>query len=181
LAPREQKEKTKLEVVEKALYFNPGNVELMKIYLETIPNVHPFSHVAKVIEDLIAKDPYNYTYWKHLLSNHQSSMACEADNTLQLYEKSMKIMRKCQDSDPQILLFFKSCCLFLRQCGLNEQFFAIIQLMLALNINNSTELERIFFTTEIQNQHLREYEELVLRSDLPMNEVTKAKFTTNFS
>ena len=143
----------------------------MKIYLETIPNVHPHPQVEKLIEDLIAKDPYNFTYWKHLLNNHQSSMSCEVENALKLYEKAMKTMRKNSDSDPQMIMLFKSCCLFLRQCGLNEQFFAIIQLTMSLNINSSNELEKIFFTNQIQNPHLREYEELVLKSDLPMNEL----------
>lgn len=143
----------------------------MKLYLETIPNVHPSDYVAKLIEDLVAKDPYNFTYWKHLLNNHQSSMSCDVENALKLYEKAMKIMRKNQDSDPQMLMLFKSCCLFLRQCGLNEQFFAIIQLMMNLNISNSDELDKIFYTSEVQNPHLNEYEELVLKSDLPMNEL----------
>ena len=143
----------------------------MKLYLNTIPNVHPTEHVMKLIEDLIAKDSYNFTYWNHLLNNQQSSMSCEAENALKLYEKAMKIMRKDHDSDPQMLMLFKSCCLFLRQSGLNEKFFAIIQLMISLNINNSDELDRIFYTSEVQNPHLNEYEELVLKSDLPMNEL----------
>lgn len=171
LGPREQTEKIKLEVIEKALHFNPNNKELMKLYLETIPNVHPSDHVTKLIEDLIAKDSYNFTYWNHLLNNHQSSMSCEAENALKLYEKSMKVMRKDHDSDPQMLMLFKSCCLFLRQSGSNEKFFAIIQLMMNLNINSSDELDRIFYTTEVQNPHLNEYEDLVLKSDLPMNEL----------
>lgn len=171
LAPREQTEKIKLEVVEKALHFNPNSKELMSLYLKTIPNVHPSDHVIKLIEELIAKDSYNFTYWNHLLNNHQSSMSCEAENALKLYEKAMKIMRKDHDSDPQMLMLFKSCCLFLRQSGLNEKFFAIIQLMIGLNINSSDEVDRIFYTTEVQNPHLNEYEELVLKSDLPMNEL----------
>lgn len=158
-------------MIEKALHFNPGNSDLMELYLDTIPNVHSSEHVTKLIEDLIAKDPYNYKYWKHLLSNHQSSMSCEAGSALKLYEKAMKVMRKNQDSDPQMLMLFKSCCLFLRQCGLNEHFFAIIQLMMSLNINSSDDLDRIFYTSEVQNPHLNEYEELVLKSDLPMNEL----------
>lgn len=143
----------------------------MKLYLQTIPNALSSDHVIKLIEELIAKDSYNITYWTHLLNNHQSSMSCEVSNALKLYEKAMKVMRKGHDSDPQILMLFKSCCLFLRQSGLNEQFFAIIQLIISLNINSSDELDRIFYTSEVQNPHLNEYEELVLKSDLPMNEL----------
>lgn len=171
LAPREQTEKIKLEVIEKALHFNQSSKELMKLYLLTIPNVHPSDRVMKLVEELIAKDSYNFMYWNHLLNNHQSSMSCEAQSALKLNEKAMKIMRKDHDSDPQMLMLFKSCCLFLRQSGLNEQFFAIVQLMMSLNINSSDELDRIFYTSEVQNPHLNEYEELVLKSDLPMNEL----------
>lgn len=171
LSPREQTEKIKLEVIEKALHFNPKNLDLMKLFLETIPNVHSSEHVQKIIEDLIAKDSYNIIYWTALLNNHQSSMSCNAESALKLYEKAMKVMRKSQDSDPQMLLLFKSCCLFLRQSGLNEQFFAIIQLMMSLNINGSDELDNVFYTNAVQNPHLNEYEELVLKSDLPMNEL----------
>lgn len=143
----------------------------MKLYLETIPNVHSSDTVSKLIEDLVAKDPYNFTYWKYLLNNHQSSMSCNVENALKLYEKAMKVFRKSHENDPEMLMLFKSCCLFLRQSGLNEQFFAIVQLMMNLNISNSDELDKIFYTREVQNPHLNEYEELVLKSDLPMNEL----------
>lgn len=143
----------------------------MKMYLRTIPNVHSSEKVGKLIEDLIAKDLYNIGYWKHLLGNQKSAMSCTAENALKLFEKSMKIMRKCNDSDLPMMMLFKSCCLFLRQSGLNEQFFGIIQLVMSLNINASPELDRTFYTNEVQNPLLNEYEELVLKSDLPMNEL----------
>lgn len=171
MSTREQTEKIKLEVIEKALHFNPKDGELMNLYLQTIPNVHSSEHVNKLIEELIAKDSYNITYWKHLLNNEHASMSCEVESALNLCEKALKVMRKSQDSDPQMLLLFKSCCLFLRQSGLNEQFFAVVQLMISININNSDELDRIFYTREVQNPHLNEYEELVLKSELPMNEL----------
>lgn len=171
IAPREQREKAKLELIEKALHFNPDNGDLMKLYLRTIPNVHSSEKVGKLIEDLIAKDRYNIGYWKHLLSNQKSAMSCTAENALKLFEKSMKIMRKCNDSDLQMIMLFKSCSLFLRQSGSLEQFFAIIQLEISLNINASPELDRTFYTNEVQNPLLNEYEELVLKSDLPMNEL----------
>ena len=110
-------------------------------------------------------------YWKHLLINHTSSMSCNTESALKLFEKAMKVMRKCHDSDPQMMMLFKSCGLFFRQSGLNEQFFAIMQLMMSLNFSGTVELEKIFFATESQNAHLNEYEELVLKSDLPMNEL----------
>lgn len=136
-----------------------------------IPSVYSNSEVKKLIQDLIAKDLYNFTLWKYLLKNHQSSMVADGDNTLKLYEKTMNTLKRHQDSDTQIIMLFKNCGLFLRQCGLNEQFFAVIHLMLSLNITTSPELDRIFFANELQNPMLTEYEELVLKSNLPMNEL----------
>jgi hypothetical protein len=69
-------------VIEKALHFNPNNADLMKLFLETIPNVHSSENVMKLIKELIAKDPYNFTFWRHLLNNHQSSMSCDAESAL---------------------------------------------------------------------------------------------------
>lgn len=168
----EQTEKMKLEVIEKALHFNPQNAELMQEYLATIPNVHPSDKVMNLIEEYISRDPCNYNYWRHLIDNHQSSSSCDAENARKLYEKAFKTtLKKAHDSDPQMLQIFKSCCLFLRQCGLNEQFFAVIHLMMSININGTDEMDKYFYTSEIQNSHLIEYEDLVLKSDLPMNEV----------
>lgn len=64
---------------------------------------------------------------------------------------------------------FTSCCFCLRQAGLAEQCFALIKLTLELNVcankfHNILPLER--------DQHiLVEYEEVILASGLPMNEI----------
>lgn len=63
---------------------------------------------------------------------------------------------------------FSSCSLFLRQSGLNEQFFALLILALELNVceNKFTEIK----LNNCENT-LIEYEEIVLKSGLPMNEI----------
>lgn len=64
---------------------------------------------------------------------------------------------------------FTSCCFFLRQAGLAEQLFALIKLALELNIsaNHFQKIQPLE-----QDQHtLVEYEEVVLASGLPMNEI----------
>lgn len=98
-------------------------------------------------------------------------MSYEVSEVIKLYEKAMKTMRKSNDADPQMIKLFKSCCSYLRQCGLSEQFLAMIQLMINLNINSSEELSQIFFSSETQNTHLEDYEELIIKSSLPMNEL----------
>ena len=159
-------------MIEKALFYNPNdNGTLIRLYLETIPHVHSNDKVQELIEALIKSDPHNYVYWNHLIYNKQSSMSYEVSEVIKLYEKAMKTMRKSNDADPQMIKLFKSCSSYLRQCGLNEQFLSMIQLMINLNINSSPELSQIFFSSETQNTHLEDYEELIIKSSLPMNEL----------
>ncbi|KAL7027572.1 hypothetical protein ACKWTF_005487 [Chironomus riparius] len=167
----DKSEKSKLETIEKALHFNTCSQKLTELYLRTIPNVHTSDVVIDLIQDLIAKEPYNVIYWKHLLNTFTSSMGCDVENGLKEYGKALRIIQKSHDSDLLMLQIFKMCCLLLRQAGLNEQFFAVIHLMTSMNINESSDLDRVFYTNEIQNPHLLEYEDLVLSSELPMNEL----------
>lgn len=64
---------------------------------------------------------------------------------------------------------FSSCCFFLRQAGLYEQFFALMTLALELNVND-VKFSRLQSDESTQNT-LIEYEEVVLKSGLPMNEI----------
>lgn len=164
-------EKLKLETIEKALHFNPNNRLLLELYLDTIPYVHTSNVVINLIQDMIARDLYNIFLWRHFLKNAISAMSCDVDNGLKQFEKAMNVIQKSHDSDHSMLQLFKLCGLFLRQAGHNEQFFALLHLTLSMNINSSDEFDKIFYTIEVQNPHLNEYEELVLASELPMNEL----------
>lgn len=64
---------------------------------------------------------------------------------------------------------FTNCCLFLRQSGVYEQFFALIKLALELNI--SAEKFTRIQPSEMDQTTLIEYEEVILKSGLPMNEI----------
>lgn len=63
---------------------------------------------------------------------------------------------------------FNSCSLFLRQAGLNEKFFALLTLALDLNYGSNKFGE---IKIDANEQTLVEYEELILESGLPMNEL----------
>jgi NRDE-2, necessary for RNA interference len=167
----ESSDKSKLEAIEKALHFNPRDRKLMQLYLETIPHVHASDIVLDKLEDLVAKEPHSLFYWKHLLKIHTKSMTCDSENGQKLFEKATNVMQKSHDSDPQMIQLFKLSCLFLRQAGLSEHFFATINLMMSLNINGTENLERTLRSNENNNPRLLEYEELVLKSHLPMSEV----------
>lgn len=64
---------------------------------------------------------------------------------------------------------FTHCCFFLRQSGLAEQLFALVKLTLDLNVRNG-HFARIQ-PSEADQPVLVEYEEVILASGLPMNEI----------
>lgn len=167
----EGNEKQKFELIEKAIHFNAECNELKDIYLDLLPKIHPIDKVVQIIDEMIVKEPRNYVLRNALLICSQTSMVqCSTTEISKLYEKTMKTMY-VSNNDVVMLRLFQSVCLFLRQSGLSEQFFAVIQLMLNLNISNSPDLKKMYSSPELQNKFLIEYEELVLQSELPMNEL----------
>ena len=167
----ELNEKLKFELIEKSLHFNNDSSELKEIYLELLPKIHPIDKVVQIIDELIAKEPRDFVLRNAMLICSQTSMVqCTTAEISKLYEQTMKTMY-VSNNDVVMLRLFQSVCLFLRQSGLSEQFFAVLQLMLNLNVSNSPDLTRIYSSQEIQNKFLIDYEELVLKSELPMNEL----------
>lgn len=79
-----------------------------------------------------------------------------------------------------ILELFQSCAFFLKQSGLYEQLFALIKLALELNVN--PERFSSIKPSESDQDLLIEFEEVVLSSGLPMNEIWLRieKLRTNF-
>lgn len=169
LKPAEQIFKNKLEAIEKARHFNPNDRKLLEIYLETLPNVLPSEEVVKIILGMIGKEQSSILLWENYLKNVCSTCNITAESGLKEHEKAINQIRKINDSDVQMIQLFKMSSLFLRQAGL-EQFFALIHLMMSININ--AEVDGIFYAAnECQNPHLMEFEELVLQCNLPMPEL----------
>lgn len=160
----------KLDIIERALYHIPGNEELYKLYIEMINICFASYEVSKKLEIQISKNPTNYFLWNAYIMTSQCSMArCLVPDILKLYEKSMRELYKRSKSDDQTMLkMFKNVAIFLKQSGLFEQFFALLKLGLELNVDpNSFNFQN---NPDAQNT-LIEYEELVLKSGLPMTEI----------
>ncbi|GAB0097158.1 uncharacterized protein DMENIID0001_127670 [Sergentomyia squamirostris] len=160
----------KMSILDKALVLNPANEELYSVYVDTIDTVFPSFEVSKILERLLAKDPVSYTLWKAQILATQGSMArCIVPDVLNLYDKCMSTMYRKQRNDITMLKLFTSCAFFLRQSGLLEQFFALIKLALELNVSPDkfTGIDPL----ESDQNTLVEFEEVVLGSGLPMNEI----------
>jgi tetratricopeptide (TPR) repeat protein len=165
----EQVLKNKLKAITLSRHFMPANKKLLELYLETIPDVLPNTEVVKIIQDMVNEDHSNIFLWKHYFNN-ACSISSTAEEVKKEYEKAINLMRKMNDCDIQMMQLFKMYAQFIRQAGLMEQFFAIINLMMSINVN--ADVEGIFYTSrESQNSHLVEYEELCLSSNLPMPEL----------
>ncbi|KAJ6647678.1 Nuclear exosome regulator NRDE2 [Pseudolycoriella hygida] len=161
---------SKLDILNKALRENPKNEDLYKLYIQVIDRAYPSFEVSKILDQLLAKDLTNYTLWNAQILATQGSMArCIIPNVLKLYEQCMKNMYNKNRYDEVMLKLFTNCCLFLRQSGLYEQFFALIKLALELNVaeNKFTKIQ----PSETDQNTLIEYEEVILQSGLPMNEI----------
>ncbi|XP_055624217.1 nuclear exosome regulator NRDE2 [Toxorhynchites rutilus septentrionalis] len=167
-----QNHKAELAIIEKAMRYHPDDERLLQLYLEGIVKVHPTDEVLEMIQKLISKDNTNVLLWDALISNKQSAMAqCIAPNVLKLYEKSTRSLFMAKRSDEVMLRFFKKCATFCRQAGLWEHLFGLIQLTVSLNVSTTFASGKHLFASPEHYHQLIEYEELILKSGLPMNEI----------
>ncbi|KXJ68361.1 hypothetical protein RP20_CCG003973 [Aedes albopictus] len=167
-----QNHKAELAIVERAMQRHPDDEELLGLYLEGIVKVHPTDEVLELIQKQIKLDNTNVQLWDALIANKQGSMAqCIAPNVLKLYEKSIRALFLAKRSDEVMLKFFKKCAIFCRQAGLWEQFFALVQLTISMNVSTNFASGKPLFASPEQYGQLVEYEELILKSGLPMNEI----------
>ncbi|XP_065360890.1 nuclear exosome regulator NRDE2 [Calliphora vicina] len=169
----------KIDYIQKALIYLPSQEELYRVYIDIITQVYTSHDVSKMLEPLLAKDPYSLILWQALIMCTQGTMArCTVPEVLCIYERCMKKMfhnhkqtATTQVSDAVMLELFYNCSLFLRQSGLYEQFFALIKLAIELNIAISSKLLEDLQPRAQDEQTLLEYEEIILQSGLPMNEI----------
>ncbi|XP_036341492.1 LOW QUALITY PROTEIN: nuclear exosome regulator NRDE2-like [Rhagoletis pomonella] len=172
----------KLDIINRALARFPCNEQLYEQYIDIINVTYPSFEVTKMLDRLLQKDLYSYTLWTAQIMTTQGSMArCIVPDVLRIYERCMSKMHHAKqmstqslalenrDSDNVMLRLFNNCALFLRQAGLYEQFIALLKLALELNV--STDHFKAFAPLETDQNTLIEFEELVLQSGLPMNEI----------
>ncbi|XP_073844060.1 nuclear exosome regulator NRDE2 [Musca autumnalis] len=167
----------KLDYMEKALNFHPFHKDLYSVYIDTIVQCYTSHDVSKMLDALLAKDPHSLILWQAQIMCTQGTMArCTVPDVLRIYERCMKKMfhnpkSQVVASDDVMMHLFYTCALFLRQSGLYEQFFSLIKLSVELNVAaNSCILEELV-PREQDEQACVEYEELILQSGLPMNEI----------
>ncbi|XP_049290152.1 nuclear exosome regulator NRDE2 isoform X1 [Anopheles funestus] len=166
-----QNHKRELTLIERARRHYPYDEKLLRLYLEAIVRVHPTDEVLNLIRRAITKDETNVTLWRSLIRNKQCAMAqCIVPDVLKLYEKSTRSLFMARRSDETMLQLFRNCATFCRQAGLCELMFGMLQHALGMNVSERYGTDGMFSSPE-HFQPLIEYEELILKSGLPMNEI----------
>uniref|UniRef100_A0A1A9W4C9 Protein NRDE2 homolog n=1 Tax=Glossina brevipalpis TaxID=37001 RepID=A0A1A9W4C9_9MUSC len=169
-----------LDYIQKALHYHPRNENLYRKYIDIVRATYPSHDVTKMLESLLSKDPYCLTLWEAQIMTTQGTMArCTVPDVLRLYQRCMKKMyasqrpeeSASQTTDSVMIHLFHNCAIFLRQAGLYEQFFAVIKLALELNVVNTKNFSGDLQPRPEDELTLVEYEELILQSGLPMNEI----------
>lgn len=135
--------------------------------------------MASQIEQLLERHPFEYTLWTALIMTTQGTMArCNVPDVLNIYEQCMRRMNLGQkdtgvdpdtNTDDLMLKLFHNCVLFLRQSANCDRMFALLKLALELNTQNLS--FDCFVARAAVETPLVEYEELVLRSGMPMPEI----------
>ncbi|XP_037938613.1 uncharacterized protein LOC119671864 [Teleopsis dalmanni] len=169
----------RVDIIKRALVYLPRNNILYSAFVNAISDSFPSYEVSARLDSLIAKDSTNYTLWLAQILCTQTSMAkCNVPDVLKLYRTAMSRMHHANlkassnevvVSDDIMLALFYNCALFLRQAGHFEQLFALIKLSLELNIS----IDGLSGLAPLDADHhtLIEYEEMILGSGLPMNEI----------
>ncbi|XP_022227479.2 nuclear exosome regulator NRDE2 [Drosophila obscura] len=163
-----------------ALEQHPSNEEVLQLYIETASATYPASQVALLIEQLLQRNPFEYTLWTALIMATQGTMArCNANDVMRIYENSMRRMHlghtdttnkfDTLDTDPIMLKLFHNCALFLRQMGHSNRMFAMLKMALEMNVMG---LEVDCLVAEAGRENtLIEFEEVVLESGMPLPEI----------
>ncbi|XP_016994376.2 nuclear exosome regulator NRDE2 [Drosophila takahashii] len=170
-----------LHHLETALEHHPSNEQILRLYTDVANATYPASEVAARFEKMLEKNPFEYTLWTSLIMVTQGNMArCSVPAVLRIYAFSMRRMQvghtdeqsrkfATVDTDRIMLKLFHNCVLFLRQSGNMNKMFALLRLEMELNFPGLT--VDCFEACTANEESLIEYEEMVLRSGMPMPEI----------
>ncbi|XP_016973519.1 nuclear exosome regulator NRDE2 [Drosophila rhopaloa] len=170
-----------LHTLETALEHHPSNEQILRLYTDVANATYQASEVAARFTKMLDKNPFEYTLWTALIMVTQGNMArCNVPAVLRIYAFSMRRMHvghtdehsrelATVDTDRIMLKLFHNCVLFMRQTGSLNMMFALLRLTLELNFPGLS--VDCFEACAASEKPLIEYEEMVLRSGMPMPEI----------
>lgn len=169
----------KLSILDKALSHNPNNELLSREKIIIAQTTYASDEVAIYLKSCVEKNPGNIIYWQGYIEATQCSMAhCNAPAVIELYNKCLTKLHQLRRSstvekivlEERILSMLYQCGLFLRQSGLWEQLWTLMQLYLELNLS-SDDKNKFKVTIGINDKQIIELEEVILESQLPIHEL----------
>lgn len=165
----------KLSIVEKGLNENSDSTELLKLKMQLMAQILPVDQFSSQIEAMIQKDPKNFVLWQVLILIIQTSCSLsKVSKILNYYVKCFAVLKQKSKTDAkfydeQVLGLLYQCLTFLRHAGLWEQMWEIIKINLCLNL--TLEQETLENINVIDDKNLMDMEELILTSQLPLNQL----------
>ncbi|CAD6201312.1 GSCOCG00000114001-RA-CDS [Cotesia congregata] len=165
----------KLAIVEKALEKNTGCSKLLKAKLFFLDELLPTDEYIDRVEQMISKDSGNIVLWQALITATRSSVSlCNVSRVLKLYSKCFESLHLWPRSNPKVyderlLKMTYQSLIFLRHGGLWEQMWEALRLNMNLNLN--VDKQHAYFKGSIDEKKLIEMEEVILTSQLPLNQL----------
>ncbi|GLV38006.1 uncharacterized protein CBL_07804 [Carabus blaptoides fortunei] len=167
----------KLSILDKALAHNLDSEALSRERVLIAETVYPGDELSVYLRKFVDKHPSNIILWQGYIEATQCSMAhCTTPAVIAMYNRCLSKLHQLRRAssleksslEQSILSMLYQCCLFLRQAGLWEQLWTLLQLYLELN------LDRAKFNTNYNacsETQLVALEEVILESQLPLHEL----------
>ncbi|CAH1399312.1 unnamed protein product [Nezara viridula] len=158
----------KLSILDRALLINPDADELLQEKMSITESIYPLDKVATEAKTLVTKHPQNMIGWLWIINSLQFNLSkMAAPGVLMNYEKALEGINKAHHDSDNFMDVLLQCGLFLRQSGLWEQLWVLLELYLELNLTTagSGAFKQIVHLPEDEIQRL---EDGVITSGLPL-------------
>uniref|UniRef100_T1HR85 Protein NRDE2 homolog n=1 Tax=Rhodnius prolixus TaxID=13249 RepID=T1HR85_RHOPR len=163
------KSEKKLSILRRALEENGESEELLNEQMTIYETIYPFEKVSSEARSLLTKYPHNPVGWRWLIQATQCSLSkMTAPGVIQAYEHVLEGMHRIRHHNtPAFLDNILRCMMFLRQAGLWEQLWLLIELYLELTYTTAGS-GAFKVNIEIPEQEIQSLEDTVLTSGLTL-------------
>ncbi|XP_049937954.1 nuclear exosome regulator NRDE2 [Schistocerca serialis cubense] len=166
-----------LSIIDRALALNPGNKQLVRKRVTIAESSLSADVASRQIEALLSTQPTSIELWRGFVRTTQWSMAlCSAPGVLNLYIKATQQLHQSRRGAPAsqtppaeraIIDLVLDCGLFLRQAGLWEHVWLLVQAYLTLNLITPT-TKYFELKSDVSEDDVMTEEMKVMRSQLPL-------------
>ncbi|XP_066901911.1 nuclear exosome regulator NRDE2 isoform X2 [Halyomorpha halys] len=158
----------KLSILDRALLINPDADELLHEKMSITESIYPLDKVATEARALVTKYPQNMIGWMWVINSLQFNLSkMAAPGVLINYEKALEGINKAHHDSNNFMDILLQCGLFLRQSGLWEQLWVLLELYLELNLTTAGS-EAFKEIVHLPKDEIQRLEDSVITSGLPL-------------